>query len=369
MVSKRVRRGNGAATIAVVPLYPALRPLLFRLDPETSHGLGIAALRAAGWVPGLNGALARRHLVDAAPLRQTLFGREIANPVGLAAGFDKNAEAVRALPALGFGFAEVGTVTPLPQIGTPRPRLFRYSPERSLQNALGFNNAGLAAMRRRLERARPTPLPLGVNLGKNKATPSERALADYETLMRGLHDLADYLVVNLSSPNTPGLRDLQNEAFLRALFQSAKAITAKPVLVKIAPDLEPAQAVALSEAAVDAGAAGVIATNTTIDYALLSGAKDFGGLSGQVLKEKSFRIFAAVARALFGRAVLISVGGIDSGAEAYRRLRAGASLVQVYTALVYEGPGLPRRINEELLALMARDGAKGMAEVVGADRR
>jgi dihydroorotate dehydrogenase len=352
-----------------VPLYPAFRSLLFGLDAETSHGIGIAALRAAEALPGLTAFLAGRNLVDAPSLRQTLFGRGIANPVGLAAGFDKNAEAVRALPALGFGFAEVGTVTPLPQPGNPRPRLFRHPDARSLQNALGFNNAGMAAMRRRLERARPAPLALGVNLGKNKATPPERALDDYETLIRGLHDLADYLVVNLSSPNTPGLRDLQNEEFLRALFRSAQAITAKPVLVKIAPDLEPGQAVALSEVAVDAGAAGVIAANTTVDYPLLPGAKDFGGLSGRVLKEKSFRIFEAVAKALFGKAILISVGGIDSGADAYRRLRAGASLVQIYTALVYEGPGLPRRINRELLALMARDGVSNIAELIGTDRR
>jgi dihydroorotate dehydrogenase len=329
----------------------------------------MAALRLAQAMPGATATLARHHLVDAAPLRQTLFGREFPNPVGLAAGFDKNAEAVRAIPALGFGFAEVGTVTPLAQPGNPRPRLFRHSEARSLQNALGFNNLGLAAMRRRLQKAHPAPLPLGVNLGKNKATPPERALADYETLIRGLHDLADYLVVNLSSPNTPGLRDLQNEEFLRALFGLAKGITDKPILVKIAPDLDPSQAVALSETAVEAGAAGVIATNTTIDYPLLPGARDFGGLSGKVLKEKSFRIFEAVAKALFGRAALISVGGIDSGAEAYRRLRAGASLVQVYTALVYEGPGLPRRINEELLALIERDGVRGIAEVIGADRR
>jgi dihydroorotate dehydrogenase len=352
-----------------VSVYPTLLRLLFHLDPETSHEIGLGALRAAQAVPGGGGILARRYLIDAAPLRQTLFGRDFVNPVGLAAGFDKNAEAVRAIPALGFGFAEVGTVTPLPQPGNPRPRLFRHPAERSLQNALGFNNSGLAAMRRRLARAYPASTPLGVNLGKNKATPPERALDDYETLIRGLHDLADYLVVNLSSPNTPGLRDLQNEEFLRALFGLAKGITAKPILVKIAPDLELGAAVRLSEIAVDAGAAGVIATNTTIDYSLLPGAKDFGGLSGRVLREKSFRIFEAVAKALFGRALLISVGGIDSGAEAYRRIRAGASLVQVYTALVYEGPGLPRRINEELLRLMERDGVKGMAEAVGADRR
>jgi dihydroorotate dehydrogenase len=352
-----------------VPLYPFLRRLLFRLDPESGHGIGIGALRAVQLVPGAAAALSHRRRVAAAELRQSLFGREFPNPGGLAAGFDKNAVAVRSLPALGFGFVEVGTVTPLPQPGNPRPRLFRHPAEGSLQNALGFNNGGMEAMRRRLARLHPFILPLGVNLGKNKATPPERALADYETLIRGLHDLCDYLVVNLSSPNTPGLRALQNEAFLRSLLGLAAGITAKPVLVKIAPDLTPAQAVSLSETAVAAGAAGIIATNTTVDYSLLPGARDFGGLSGRVLREKSFKILQAVAGALFGKTVLISVGGIDSGAEAYRRLRAGASLVQIYTALIYEGPALPRRINEELLRLMKRDGLKGMAEVIGADRK
>ena len=348
-----------------MPFYPAVRSLLFRLDAETGHRLGMGVLRAVQAVPGLAKALARRQLVADPRLRQTLFGREFPNPVGLAAGFDKDAVAVRAIPALGFGFVEVGTVTPLPQPGNPRPRLFRHPAERSLQNALGFNNGGLEAMRRRLTGLHPFSLPLGVNVGKNKAAPSDSALADYEVLIRGLHDLCDYLVVNLSSPNTPGLRDLQNEVFLRSLFGVAKGITAKPILVKIAPDLEPAQAVALCEAAVDAGAAGIIATNTTTDYSFLPGAKDFGGLSGQVLREKSFRLFEAIAKALFGRTVLISVGGIDSGAEAYRRLRAGASLVQVYTGLIYEGPSLARRINEELLGLMERGGVRGITEVIG----
>jgi dihydroorotate dehydrogenase len=344
-----------------VHVYPALRRLLFRLDPETSHELGLAALRAASALPR------RSPLVEPA-LRQTLFGREFTNPVGLAAGFDKNAVAVRAFAGLGFGFIEVGTVTPRPQPGNPRPRLFRHSAEESLQNALGFNNGGMDALRRRLSRLYPLPFPLGVNVGKNKDTPQEKALEDYETLIRGLHGLCDYLVVNLSSPNTPGLRDLQNEAFLRAVLGLATGITKKPVLVKIAPDLEPADAVALSEAAVDAGAAGIVATNTTIDYSLVAHPKNIGGISGRVLREKSFRLFDAVARALFGRAVLVSVGGIDSGAEAYRRIRAGASLVQLYTALVYHGPGLPRRINEELLELLARDGVRAVGEAVGADR-
>jgi dihydroorotate dehydrogenase len=351
------------------PGYPALRRLLFALDAETAHGLGMGALRALQAMPGAAAALRRRNLVDHPALRQTLFGRTFPNPVGLAAGFDKDARVVAALAALGFGFAEVGTVTPRPQPGNPRPRMFRHPEAASVQNALGFNNSGMDEARRRLERAWPAAIPLGVNVGKNKDTPADAALADYEVLLRALSPFCDYLVVNLSSPNTPGLRDLQNESFVRAVLGAAREVTAKPVLVKIAPDLEPAGAVRLAEVAVDAGAAGIVATNTTNDYALLPGVKPLGGLSGRVLREKSFQIFEAVARSLFGRAVLISVGGIDSGAEAYRRLKAGASLVQLYTALVYHGPGLPRRINEELLALMARDGVKEMAAVVGVERR
>lgn len=334
--------------------YALLRRLLFRLDPEAGHGAGMAALRAAQAIPPVRAILTRRNRVDDPRLRRTFFGRELPNPVGLAAGLDKDAVAVRGLAALGFGFLEVGTVTPLPQPGNPRPRLFRFPAAESLQNAMGFNNGGMEAMRRRLEAIYPLDVPLGINIGKNKATPPERALDDYETLLRGLSHLGDYLVVNLSSPNTPGLRDLQNEAFVRQVLGLAKEITPKPVLVKIAPDLDPDAAADLCEAAVEAGAAGIIATNTTTDYALLPGCKDFGGLSGRVLKEKSFRMFEAVAGRLRGRAVLISVGGIDSGAEAWRRLQAGADLVQVYTALIYQGPGLVRRINRELAEILER---------------
>jgi dihydroorotate dehydrogenase len=350
-----------------MPIYPLLRPFLFRLDPEAGHAAGMAALRAAQALPPVRGALVRRNLVDDPRLHQTLFGRRIPNPVGLAAGLDKDAVAVRGMAALGFGFLEVGTVTPLAQPGNPRPRLFRFPAAGSLQNAMGFNNGGMDAMRRRLEAVYPLDLPLGINIGKNKATPADRALDDYEILMRGLAPLGDYLVVNLSSPNTPGLRDLQNETFVRQVLGLAKEITSKPVLVKIAPDLEPNTAADLSEVAVEAGAAGIIATNTTTEYALLPGCRDFGGLSGTVLREKSFRVFETVARRLFGRTVLISVGGIDSGAEAWRRLRAGASLVQVYTALIYEGPGLVRRINREILGLMEREGFTDIGVVVGAD--
>ncbi|HEY6322807.1 MAG TPA: quinone-dependent dihydroorotate dehydrogenase [Thermoanaerobaculia bacterium] len=360
-------------------LYSILRPLLFRLDPERAHGLVITALRLGQALPGATSLLARRYLVATPALRQTLLGLEFPNPLGLAAGFDKDAVVLDAMAALGFGFVEVGTVTPRPQGGNPRPRLFRYPGERSLQNALGFNNQGLQAMRSRLARARRqagsarVASPLGVNVGKGRDTPPERALADYEELLGdggGLGGLADYLVVNLSSPNTPGLRDLQNETFLRELLRAAQALTPTPVLVKLSPDLEPEAAAGLAAAAVDAGAAGIVATNTSTDYTLLPGARAAGGLSGQVLREKSRRVCLAIARRLRAAdsgAVLISAGGIDSGAEAYARVRAGASLVQLYTALIYEGPSLPRRINRELLALLARDGCRDIGQAVGAD--
>ncbi len=349
--------------------YSLVRPLLFRLDPEVSHELGIRALGAIQALPALARFLSSHLRVDDPALGQTVFGQPLANPVGLAAGFDKNAAAVRAAFALGFGFTEVGTVTPRPQSGNPPPRLFRFPAAESLQNALGFNNTGAQAVRRNLERAAPFPLPVGVNLGKNRVTAADAALGDYEKLLRTFGDLADYLVVNLSSPNTPGLRDLQNEDFLRELFAVKREITARPVLAKLAPDLAPEEAARLAAVAVEAGAAGIIATNTTTDYSLLVGAKDAGGLSGRVLREKSFRLFEAVAREIYGHALLVSVGGIDSGVEAYRRLRAGATLVQVYTALVFRGPSLIANINRELLALLARDGVRSIGEVIGADRR
>jgi dihydroorotate dehydrogenase len=346
--------------------YPALRRLLFRLDPERSHELALGALRAAAALPSLAGRLASFRPVDDPRLAQTLFGRVFPNPVGLAAGFDKDGVAIGAMPALGFGFVEVGTVTPRPQPGNPHPRLFRHPEAASLRNALGFNNAGMEALAERLERLLPYPLPVGINLGKNRDTPPEKALDDYRTLVHRLGGLADYLVVNLSSPNTPGLRDLQNEAFVSELLAAATGLTRTPVLVKLSPDLDEEAAATLAVAAVEAGAAGVVATNTTTEYGLLPGAPAAGGLSGAVLREKSYRQLRAIAPAVAGRAVLISVGGVDSGAEAYRRLRAGASLVQLYTALVYQGPGLPRRINRDLQALLERDGLPDVAAAVGA---
>ncbi len=342
--------------------------LLLRLAPERAHDLVIGALALASRSQAAERWLRRRF---AAPgderLRQDLLGRTFTNPIGLAAGFDKNGRAARALAALGFGFIELGTVTPQPQAGNPKPRLFRHPRLESLQNELGFNNDGMAALYRRLDGDYPFPFPIGLNVGKNATTPLERAASDYQALFRHFARHTDYFVINVSSPNTPGLRDLQTPDRLATLIGLGAGLTDRPILVKLSPDLSGEMAVALGRAAVGAGAAGIIVTNTTTDYRLVPGAAERGGLSGRVLRARSFAMLQALAAELFGRTLLISVGGIDSGEEVYRRLRAGASLVQAYTALVYRGPELVSAALGRLLDLMERDGARTLSDIVGAD--
>ncbi|UFS63372.1 quinone-dependent dihydroorotate dehydrogenase [Sulfurimonas sp. HSL-3221] len=349
--------------------YESLKPWLFKLQPETAHHVVATLLRTANACPSLFNRWQEKHFVADPILNQELFGRTFPNPVGLGAGFDKNATMIRGIQALGFGYTEIGTVTPQPQPGNPKPRMFRHVDEETIQNAMGFNNDGMYKVQQRLKARYPFTTPIGVNIGKNKTTEEQNAISDYTQLIRGLHDLGDYLVINISSPNTPGLRDLQNETFIAELFAEAKTITDKPILLKIAPDITPEQAVALTTLAVEKGADGIIATNTTIDYSLVAQPKSIGGLSGKVLKEKSFAIFEAVAKELFGKTVLISVGGIDSAEEAYRRIKAGASLVQVYSALIFKGPELIGDINRGLADLLKRDGYSSITEAIGADRR
>ena len=349
--------------------YSSIKPYLFKLQPETAHHLVEFFLRGTNIFPSAYNPWIQNHFIQHASLSQELFGRTFLNPVGLGAGFDKNATMIRGIQALGFGFTEIGTVTPKPQEGNPKPRMFRHIEEESVQNAMGFNNDGMHKVQHRLKERFPFSTPIGVNIGKNKTTDEKDAIADYTTLIKEFKDLCDYLVINISSPNTPGLRDLQNEDFINALFSEAKKLTDKPIMLKIAPDMSPEQAVSLSKMAVEAGAAGIIATNTSIDYSLVSHPKDIGGISGAVIKEKSFQIFEAVAKALYGKCVLISVGGVDSAEEAYRRIKAGASLVQVYSAIVFHGPTLIRDINLGLIELLAADGYKNISEAVGADRK
>ncbi len=347
--------------------YQNLKKILFKLDPETAHSIAGLGLRAVSHCPILQRYIKDQNFVTHPMLQQKIFGRTFQNPVGLGAGFDKNGQYITAMPTMGFGFTEIGTVTPMPQDGNPKPRLFRLIEDQSIQNAMGFNNKGSDYMLQRLEKLYFFDYPLGINIGKNKVTPEDEALKDYEILFKSFKEYGDYIVINISSPNTPGLRDLQNENFIKAIFEMAKEITTQPVLLKIAPDMEAEDAIALCKTAVEAGAAGIIATNTTIDYSLTSHAKDFGGISGALLTEKSYQLFKAVAKELYGKTLLISVGGIDSAEEAYKRIRAGASLVQVYSMLVYRGPALIKEINEGLITLLKNDGYNHISEAIGAD--
>lgn len=349
--------------------YQSIKPLLFKLQPETAHHLISAFLQIANYLPSLFNPWVSKNFIEDEALEQELFGRKFYNPVGLAAGMDKDASMIPGMMALGYGFTEVGTLTVKPQSGNPKPRLWRHVQEEALQNAMGFNNRGMAQAQKRLKKRFPYVTPIGVNIGKNKNTPEDQALNDYTTLIKGLHHLADYMVINISSPNTPGLRDLQNESFIKALFKVATDLTEKPILLKIAPDMEPAQAVDLTSLAVESGAQGIIATNTTIDHTLVSQPYDIGGISGQVLQEKSFEIFEAVAKALYGKTTLISVGGIDSAQEAYRRIKAGANLVQLFSPLIFKGPTLIKEINLGLLDLMQKENITHISQAIGMDRR
>ncbi|MDP2894458.1 MAG: quinone-dependent dihydroorotate dehydrogenase [Sulfurimonas sp.] len=349
--------------------YQTLRPWLYKLDPEVAHNVAETALRVPNICPILFNPFLKSHFITNDILKQELFGRTFLNPIGLGAGFDKNATMIRGMQILGFGFTEIGTVTPKPQAGNPKPRMFRHVEEESIQNAMGFNNDGLLSVQKRLKERFPFTTPIGINIGKNKTTSDAEAINDYITLIKALHELGDYLVINISSPNTPGLRDLQNEEFITRLFSEAKAITNKPILLKIAPDMSKEDAVSLTTLAVANGADGIIATNTTVDYSLVKNPQSIGGLSGAVLREKSFEIFEAIAKELYGKTTLISVGGISSAKEAYRRIKAGASLVQIYSGLIFHGPDMIKDINTELTELIKADGYANVTEAIGSDRK
>lgn len=338
------------------------------MQPETAHHTAEYFLKIANTVPSLFNRWIEKHFVDDEALHQELFNRTFLNPVGLAAGMDKNATMIPGMLAMGFGFTEVGTITPKPQAGNPKPRMWRHIEEESLQNAMGFNNDGMVKVKKRLLQRYPFTTPIGVNIGKNKVTPEDEAINDYTTLLETFEEVADYLVINISSPNTPGLRDLQNETFIKELFEKATKITQKPILLKIAPDMEVADAIAITTVAVKHGAAGIIATNTSIEHSLVQNPYAIGGISGAVIKEKSFQLFDAIAKELYGKTTLISVGGIDCAEEAYRRLQAGASLVQLLSPLVFHGPTLIAKINHGILELMKRDGYTHISQVIGSKR-
>lgn len=336
---------------------------LRRLDPERAHEWSLRALRL--------GLAPRPGPVATPRLATRLLGLEMPNPVGLAAGFDKDGVALAPLMRAGFGFLEVGAVTPRAQPGNPRPRAFRLPAHRAVINRYGFNNDGAEALAARLA-ARPPGIPVGVNLGANRDSP-DRA-ADYALVLRAVAPVADFVTVNVSSPNTEGLRRLQGReallALLRGVVAARGAGARPPVLLKIAPDLAPAEIEDVAEAAMAAGVDGIVATNTTVSREGIAGphAAEAGGLSGAPLFEPSTRVLARLSVLTAGRVPLVGVGGVASAADAYAKIRAGASLVQLYTGLVYGGLSLAARIAEGLDARLERDGFAHVAEAVGTDR-
>ncbi len=341
-------------------LFRLARPALFALDPETAHRTTIAALKLSpARTPPAPG-----------PLATEVAGLRFPNPLGMAAGFDKDGEVPDAVLGLGFGFVEVGSITPLAQPGNPRPRLFRLAEDRAVINRMGFNNGGAEGAEARLRQRAGRPGIVGVNIGANKD--SADRIADYALLTRRFAPLASYLTVNISSPNTPGLRALQDEGALVALLDAvldARPVEGPPVFLKVAPDLEPADIGAIARIALDKRLGALIVSNTTISRPPLASrhAGETGGLSGAPLRDLAQQRLRDFRAATGGAIPLIGVGGIGSAEDAWARIRAGASLVQLYSALVYEGPGLARRIVRGLERLMLRDGFATLAEAVGSE--
>ncbi len=346
--------------------YYLVRPLINFLNPETAHDFVIGTLRA-GLVPS-------PRVFESPLLKQSVWGRFFSNPVGLAAGFDKNALVVDPMLAQGFGFVEVGSVTPRPQIGNDRPRLFRLSKDKAVINRLGFNNIGMEEVARRLE-ARSRKGIVGVNLGKNKDT--KDAIGDYREGVFRFAQVADYLVINVSSPNTMGLRGLQKRQLLRvlleAVLQARLEVTPKsppPLLLKIAPDLGDEDKSDIAQVALETGIDGIIATNTTIERSqslIDTNAHESGGLSGQPLHEASTRVLFEMYKLTAGKIPLIGVGGISTGADAYAKIRAGATLIQFYTAMVFHGPSRVQLIKRDLARLLAADGFSSISQAIGSD--
>ena len=346
-----------------MPMYKSIvKPLLFNLDAERAHHLVFDNLKRAARVPGAGALLRGLYNYQHPSLTREVFGLKFPNPVGLAAGFDKNAVLTDELATLGFGFVEIGTVTPRPQPGNPQPRLFRLPQDAALINRMGFNNDGAAAVAARLAGRHNRQLIIGGNIGKNKDTPNERAADDYVAAFEALAEVVDYFVVNVSSPNTPGLRELQDKKPLISLLQQVQARnlarpTPRPLLLKIAPDLTNAQLDDILEIARETQLSGLVATNTTIGRADLRTPTPIvagygaGGLSGRPLRARATEVIAYLHQKSQGALPIIGAGGIHSAQDALEKLAAGAALVQLYTGFIYEGPGLVRRINR----VLARD--------------
>jgi len=346
-------------------MFSILKPFLFSLDPETAHDLAIKSLKF-NLLPSK-----MFEVEDEQMLKIELLGKKFPNPIGLAAGFDKSAEAYNSLLRLGFGFVEIGTVTPLKQFGNPKPRIFRLEDDRALINRLGFNNDGMKIIKNRIESDKKKGI-IGVNIGPNKETSNQKN--DFCIGLKNFIDIADYITVNISSPNTEGLRDFHDEEKLKSLLTSLNKIkkdskTSIPLMLKLSPDIKDNYISKIANVAFHNDISGIILTNTTNenrDNLVSKIKKEEGGLSGQPLKEISTNIIKKFYKELRGRIPIIGVGGVDSGKSAYEKIIAGASLLQLYTGFVYRGPLLAKEIKKELIQILKNEGIKNIREIIGA---
>ena len=344
-----------------------LRPILFSLDAEAAHHMALSMLSMMPPLPISN---------DPPELHNTILGLEFSNPIGLAAGMDKDAIAIGAWQSLGFGFAELGTITPRPQPGNPKPRVFRLPEHRALINRLGFPSDGMEAVAPRIEKFRRTPrrIRLALNFGPNKDTPAEKVAADYASLMARIAVFADFIVVNVSSPNTPGLRNWQSPDKMRELFAAMEkvATTARrpPILIKVAPDLDATTLDAICDTAMALHLDGIVVGNTTLKREAIGVTSDLeGGLSGTPLRDRARELIASVYRRTHRQLPIVGVGGVMNAEDALGHIKAGASLVEIYTGLIYEGPGLIASLKSELVTLLKRDGFRSISDAIGSDVR
>ncbi|MDP1419758.1 quinone-dependent dihydroorotate dehydrogenase [Peribacillus simplex] len=361
-------------------MYQLIKKLLFRLDPEVAHEHTISSLKMANNRFGKN-YLNMLYKFNDVRLHNTVWGIDFPNPVGLGAGFDKNAEVYKSLSAIGFGFVEVGTLTPVGQPGNEKPRLFRLVTDQAVINRMGFNNIGAEEAVKHLVDYKQASIPIGINIGKNKLTVNENAFHDYIKCLDILYPYGDYFVINISSPNTPNLRNLQESENLRQLLQEIYKNTnelemngaiKKPILLKVAPDMEKEQMNEILQVAISQGISGIIATNTTLSREGLrskSFTTEVGGLSGKPLANRSTKWIREIYHQVGQQVPIIAVGGIFTGEDAYEKIRAGASLVQVYTGMIYQGPGIVKSINKRLLELMEKDGFTNIRQVIGIDSK
>jgi dihydroorotate dehydrogenase len=348
-------------------VFEKIKPLIYKIDPETAHNIVEAIFKTTRRCPLFFNWLIEKNFISEPILNQKIWNLEFKNPVGVAAGFDKNATMIPAWPVMGFGWGEVGAITPKPQEGNEKPRSWRHVKYEAIQNAYGFNNDGVEVIKNRLKKIYPFILPIGANIGKNKTTKEEDAIEDYKILVKELKEVVDFFVINISSPNTPGLRDLLNAEFISKLFKELKNLTTKPILIKFSPDMEDEDIIKLANLSVINGADGIIVTNTTVNYDLIDTPIKKGGISGKPLAKRSFEVLRIVASEVFGKVPIISVGGIDSAEEAYKRIKMGASLIQIYTAIIYKGPSIVRDINLGLIELLKKDGYSHISEAIGVD--